>query len=148
MGEFNVGRKGYLGCWHMDWVLKEQEFFFWLKSRIYWWVCLRRGRPRWLSGKESTWQFRKHRRRGFNPWVRMIPWSRKQQPTPIFLPGKFHGERSLVGYSPWGHKESDMTERLSIPHFLILGWPKSSFGFFCKILWKNLSELFDQANVF
>ena len=110
MGEFNVGRKGYLGCWHMDWVLKEQEFFFWLKSRIYWWVCLRRGRPRWLSGKESTWQFRKHRRRGFNPWVRMIPWSRKQQPTPILLPGKFHGQRNLAGYSPWGHKELDITE--------------------------------------
>ena len=35
------------------------------------------------------------------------------QPTPVFLPGESHGERSLVGYSPWGHKEWDMTERLS-----------------------------------
>ena len=100
------------------------------------------------SGKETACQCTKRKRHGFTLRVRKIPWSRKQQPTPIFLPGKFHGERSLVGYSPWGHKESDMTERLSIPHFLILGWPKSSFGFFCKILWKNLSELFDQANVF
>ena len=41
------------------------------------------------------------------------PQNRKQQPTPIFLPGKLHGERSLAGYHPWGHKESDMTERLS-----------------------------------
>ena len=40
------------------------------------------------------------------------PWSRKWQPTPVLLPGKFHGLRSLVGYSPWGRKESDMTERL------------------------------------
>ena len=43
----------------------------------------------------------------------MIPWRRKWQPTPIFLPGESHGQRSLVGYSPWGHKESDTTERLN-----------------------------------
>ena len=42
----------------------------------------------------------------------LIPWRRKWQPTPVFLPGKFHGLRSLVGYSPWGHKELDMTEPL------------------------------------
>ena len=45
-----------------------------------------------------------------------IPWKRKQQPTPVLLPGKSHGWRSLVGYSPWGHKESDTTERLHF-HF-------------------------------
>jgi len=50
---------------------------------------------------------REHR---FNPWVWKIPWRRKQQSTPVSLPGKFHGQRSLVGYSPWGHKEQDMTE--------------------------------------
>ena len=44
------------------------------------------------------------RRLGFNPWVRKFPWSRKWQPTPVFWPGKLHGQRSLVGYSPWGHK--------------------------------------------
>ena len=54
---------------------------------------------------------------GFDPWVRKIPWRRKQQPTPVLLPGKFHGWRSLLGYSPWGHKESDTTEWL---HFLFL----------------------------
>ena len=43
-------------------------------------------------------------------WVRKIPCNRKWQPTPVFLPGKFHGQRSLAGYSPWGHKELDMTE--------------------------------------
>ena len=47
----------------------------------------------------------------FDLSVGKIPWRRKWQPTPVFLPGESHGGRSLVGYSPWGHKESDMTER-------------------------------------
>ena len=46
----------------------------------------------------------------FNPWVGKIPWRRKSQPTPVLLPGKSHGRRSLVGYSSCGRKESDMTE--------------------------------------
>ena len=46
----------------------------------------------------------------FNPWVGKMPWNRKWQPTPVFLPETFHGQRSLVSYSPWGPKESDMTE--------------------------------------
>ena len=45
------------------------------------------------------------RGRGFNPWVRKIPWRKKWQPAPVFLPGEFPGQRSLVDYSPWGHKE-------------------------------------------
>ena len=48
----------------------------------------------------------------FDPWVRKIPWRRKWQPTPVLLPRKSHGWRNLVGYSPWGHKESDTTEQL------------------------------------
>ena len=47
---------------------------------------------------------------GFNPWVRKMPWRRARQPTPIFLPGESHGQRSLVGYSPQHRNESDMTE--------------------------------------
>ena len=47
---------------------------------------------------------------GSVPWDRKISWRRKWQPTPVFLPGKSHGQRSLAGYSPQGHKESDMTE--------------------------------------
>ena len=43
-------------------------------------------------------------RRGFNPWVRKIPWRRKWHPTPVFLPRKPHGQRSLAGYSSWGHR--------------------------------------------
>ena len=49
-----------------------------------------------------------------NPWVRKIPWRRKWQPTPVILPGEFHGQRSQAGYSPWGCKESGMTEQLSL----------------------------------
>ena len=49
----------------------------------------------------------------FNPWVEEIPWGRKWQPTPVFLPDKSHGQRNLAGYSPWGHKESDKTKQLS-----------------------------------
>ena len=49
---------------------------------------------------------------GFNPWVGKIPWRRKWQPTPVFLPGKSHGWRSLAGYIPWGCKELDTTEQL------------------------------------
>ena len=47
------------------------------------------------------------RRHGFDPWSRKIPWRRKWQPTLVFLPGKSRGQRSLVGYSEWGHKELD-----------------------------------------
>ena len=50
----------------------------------------------------------------FDPWVGTIPWNRKWRPTPLFLPGEPHGQRSLVGYSPQGHKESDMTEHSPI----------------------------------
>ena len=52
------------------------------------------------------------RRWGFDSWVRKIPGRRAWQPTPLFLPGKAQGQRSLVGYSLWCHKELDMTERL------------------------------------
>ena len=50
------------------------------------------------------------KRPGFDPWAGKIPWRRAWQPTRVFLPGEFHGQRSLVAYSPWGRKESDMTE--------------------------------------
>ena len=55
------------------------------------------------------------------PKFQKILWRREWQPTPIFLPGKSHGQRRLVGYSSWGHKELDMTEQLSCnAHTLIL----------------------------
>ena len=58
--------------------------------------------PRWLSGKESACQCRRCKRYRFNPCVGKIPWRRKWQSAPMFLPGKLQGQRSLVGYSPWG----------------------------------------------
>ena len=61
----------------------------------------------WCSGKESACQYRRCR---FDPWVGKMPWRRKWQHTPIFLPGESHGQRSLVSYSAWGHKESDTPE--------------------------------------
>ena len=77
-----------------------------LSPRVWWLiqssVCLQCGRPR------------------FNPWVGKILWRRKWQPPPVLLPGKPHGWRSLVGYSPWGHKESDTTERLHHHHQSLL----------------------------
>ena len=68
------------------------------------------GPPRWHSGKESAWKCRRQKRCGFDLWVGKIPWSRKWQPTPVFLSGKLHEQNSLVDYSPGGLKESDMTE--------------------------------------
>ena len=58
------------------------------------------GFPRWLSGKESL----------FDPYIGNIPWRRAWQPTPVFLTGKSHGQRSLAVYSPWDCRESDTTE--------------------------------------
>ena len=75
-------------------------------------MCTIGGLPGGSDGKESACQCRKHKRWRFNPWVRKIPWRREWQPTPVFLPGKSHGQRSLVGYSPWGCKELDRTEWL------------------------------------
>ena len=69
------------------------EFPWWL---IWWRICLQCRRP------------------GFDPWIRKIPWRRKWQPTPVFLPGKSHGRRSLEGYSSKSRKESDTTERQTL----------------------------------
>ena len=58
----------------------------------------------------------RHKRCEFNPGIRKIPWSSKRQPTPVFLLGKFHRQKSLAGYSPRGHEESDTTEQMSHRH--------------------------------
>ena len=67
------------------------------------------------------------RRPGFNPQVEMMPWRREWQPTPVFLPGEFHEQRNLAGHSPWGRKELDTTDRLTLslsllsdPHISVL----------------------------
>ena len=77
---------------------KKKNRWIGLYKKVYLSVCLQCRKPR------------------FDSWVGKIPWRRKWQPTPVFLPGESHGRRSLVGYSPRGHKELDTTERL---HFHI-----------------------------
>ena len=104
---------------------------FWLYSHEM------EGLLRWLSGKESACQCRRCR---FEPWVGKIPWSRELQPTPVLLPGEFHGQRILVGCSSQGHKESDMTEVIkhgmrrkkarSSPGPLLLGYQFHSWGLY------------------
>ena len=72
------------------------------------------------SGKESACPCERCERCSFDPWLGKIPRSRKWQPTSVFLPRKFHRQRRLTGYSPWGCKESDMTEWLRTQHTHLL----------------------------
>ena len=81
---------------------QNQQFSF----IVYDMYRIEHGLPRWLSGKDSAGQCRRHKRPGFDPWVGQIPWRRAWQPTPVLLPGEFHGQRSLVGYSPLGVTKS------------------------------------------
>ena len=75
--------------------------------------------PSGAGGKDPTYQCRRQNRYGFDPWVGKIPWRRKWQPAPVFLPGKPHGQRSLAGYSPQSHKEADRTECVHAHSFSI-----------------------------
>jgi len=68
---------------------------------------MKKGLPWWLRQERI---FLQRRRLGFDLWVGKIRYRREWQPIPIFLPGKSQGQRNLVGHSPWGHKESDVTE--------------------------------------
>ena len=68
--------------------------------------------PGGVSGKEPACQFRRHRKCVFDTWVAKIPQRRAWQHTPVFLPGKLHEQKSLVGCNPQGHKELDMTEAI------------------------------------
>ena len=70
----------------------------------------------------------------FDPWVRKILWRRAWQPTRVLLPGETHGQRSLVGCSSWGHKESEMTEQLTLSLRTLI-----SLALFCS-MW-DLSSL-------
>ena len=84
-------------------LLKEVTIIF----GLLWWlrqsrICLQFGRP------------------GFKPWVGKIPWKRERLPTPVYLPGESHAQRSLARYGSWGHKESDTTEQLTLSLFTLL----------------------------
>ena len=105
------------------------HFLFPLSLGLPWWlrgwsVCLQWGRP------------------GFEPWVGKFPWRRKWQPTPVLLPGESQGQRSLVGYSSWGRKESDTTE------WLHLVWSYGPLGIPGVEIWyqgPTLEELYAPA---
>ena len=68
------------------------------------------GLPRGTSGKKPACQCRRQKKHRFHPWFGKIPWRRAWKSTALCFPGESHRQRSLVGYSSWGHKESDMTE--------------------------------------
>ena len=70
----------------------------------------------WLNGKESACQLRGC---GLDPQIGKILWRRKQQPTPLFLPGKLHGQKSPVVYSPWDCRKLDTTEHTHRQSILI-----------------------------
>ena len=98
-----------------------------------WWfrhlsICLQCGRP------------------GFDPWVGKIPWRRKWQSTPVLLPGKSHGQRSLVGYSPWGGKESDMTKRLHFHFHCTIALISHASKVMLKILQARLQQYVNHEN--
>ena len=87
---------------------------FYLRARFLPWISVMyiptvqrttlKGLPWWLRG----WRIcLRCKRAGFDPWAGKIPWRRKWQPTPAFVPGESHGQRSLAGYGPWGLKESN-----------------------------------------
>ena len=97
-----------------------------LFSKHFWW-----GFPAGSDGKDSTCGSGDS---GFYPWVRNRPWRRKWQPTPVFLPEKPHGQRSLVGYSPWGWQKS--RTQLSDYYFFF-------FFFYWRLAWwlRNLGSL-------
>ena len=91
-----------LGCYKLNsapsnaHIKKYMGLPWWLRWQ---WICLQCSRPR------------------LNPWVRKIPWRREGLSTPVSFPGELHGQRNLEGFSPWGHKQSDTTEWLTLFFF-------------------------------
>ena len=105
-------------------LLKSQHFQKFMSQHY-----LKLGFPGGPSGKEPTCQCRRQKRRGFDPWIGKIPWRRAEQPTPVLLPGESHGQRSLVGYSPQGNKDSDMT-KMTQHACIIRSWGDTGFRVF------------------
>ena len=85
-----------------------------------------------LGGSDGKRIHLQGRRPGFDPGVGKIPWERKWLPTPVFLPGESHGQRSLEGHSPWDHKETDTTEQLTLS-LAVFGNPDPNAGQHMKI---------------
>ena len=154
----------------MAWTLEKSIFCCCFSSRLYWnWAGGKTallseltaqlfrpakpfvlGLPRRLSGTESACQYMRDR---FDPWVEKIPWRRKWLPTPVFLPGKSHGERSLVVCSPWGCKrighDLDWTTKNYFMPWLwaLAAWVASSALLPTPTSWGKLGKLFDHSSV-
>ena len=87
------------------WVLqlnRKKKVLYIIQSNLN--IIIRERASQWAQCKESACQCKRCKGHGFHPWIRKIPWRKKWQPTPVFLPGKFHKQRSLAGYSPWKHR--------------------------------------------
>ena len=108
-----LSRKDRLGCKILAGCTEQRAGCLWPSFRALRHSSAYEGKPWWLSGKESTYPCRRRRRRVFDRWVGKNPWRRTWQPTPVFLPRESHGQRSLVGFCPWGRKELDTTELLN-----------------------------------
>ena len=80
--------------------VEEPMWWFCQMLSIFTLIMFTRGLPRWHSAKELTCQCKRYKKCRFNPWVGKIPWKRAWQPTPVFLPGESHGQRSLLDYGP------------------------------------------------
>ena len=131
--EGNSERQGRMACC-ISWSWKELDVTYRLNNKNRWFpneaaiLELQNFRHCKVSkiftfvGKESACQYRRHKRCRLYPWVRKIPWNRKWQLTSVFLPGKFLGQRSMEGYSPWSHKEFYTTEQMG------MHWNLTYFG--------------------
>ena len=121
------GFSDFLLPYFCQWVSLKQLFpesnQLWARDKV--------GLPRWLSDKEPACQCRRH---GFYSWVWKIHWRRKWQPTPVFLPGTSHRQRSLARYSPCGCKESDtVTKQQQREVFISEGRSFGDIVFWCLL---------------
>ena len=102
---------------------------------IDWHICIYASQlPQWLSRWRICLQWRRHRRCRFNPWVKKIPWRRKWQPCPVFLPKKSPGQRSLGGLESKRSQKVKKTEQLSTQFLPNL---HSSFLYLCSMFWNQ-----------
>ena len=96
--------------WDLPWCTSHSDLIVIQEKNCFVLSCLYGGGFPGASGIKNPPEIQETWIRGTNPWVGKIPWRRKWQPTPVFLPGESHGQRSLVDYNPKGHKESDRTK--------------------------------------
>ena len=94
----------------------QQGLGIWLNMKTHWLkkICWARSESLYSVWLRQQRIYPQCGRPGFDPWVGKIPWRREWLPTPVLLPGEFHGQRTLAGYSPWGHKEWNTTDQLTL----------------------------------